>query len=73
MESDKLTGKLARWALLLQEYEFEVVHRASIMNLDANGLSCNSSHLEEDLTGTMWQEDCDRELVAGGIYMLTSL
>ncbi len=28
MENDKLTRKLARWALILQEYEFIVVHRA---------------------------------------------
>jgi hypothetical protein len=35
MESDKLTGKLARWVLLLQDYDFKVVHRAGITNLDA--------------------------------------
>ena len=45
MESDKLTGKLARWALLLQEYDFEVVHKAGLQNLDADGLSCNPSLL----------------------------
>nr|PNR55719.1 hypothetical protein PHYPA_006616 [Physcomitrium patens] len=26
MESDKLTSKLVRWALLLQKYDFEIVH-----------------------------------------------
>ena len=36
MESDKLTGKLAKWALLLHEYDFEVVHNAVIKNLDAD-------------------------------------
>ena len=63
MESDKLTDKLARWALLLQEYDFEVVHRAGITNLDADGLSCNPSPSNEDLTGTRWHGDCDREAV----------
>ena len=29
METTKLTKKLARWALLLKEYEFEVVHRSA--------------------------------------------
>ena len=49
MESDKLTGKLARLALLLQEYDFEVIHRAVITNMDADGLSCNPSPSDEDL------------------------
>ena len=51
MESDKLTSKLARWVLLLQKYDFEVVHCAGITNLDADGLSSNPSPSDEDLTG----------------------
>jgi len=43
MESNKLISKLARWALLLQEYDFEVVQWVGITNLDANILSCNLS------------------------------
>ena len=50
MESDKLIGKLARWALLFQEYDFEVGHRARITNLDADGFSRNLSPSDEDLT-----------------------
>jgi hypothetical protein len=57
MELDKLTGKLARWVLLLQEYDFEVVHRAGIANLDADGLSRNPSASDEDLTGASWHGD----------------
>jgi hypothetical protein len=39
MESNKLTGKLAQWVLILQEYDFQVVHRPRVANLDANGLN----------------------------------
>ena len=59
MELDKLTGKFTRWTLLLQEYDFEVVHRARITNLDANGLSRNPSLSDEDLTGAWWHGDCN--------------
>lgn len=51
IESDKLTGKPARWALLLQKQDFEVVYRAQITNLDVNGLSRNLSPSYEDLIG----------------------
>lgn len=63
MELDKLPSKLARWALLLQKYDFKVVHWAGITNLDADGLSCNPSALEEDLTRAIWHRDCDREAI----------
>ena len=65
MESDKLHGKLAKWALLLQQYDCEVIHRAWITNLDVNGLSRNPSPLNEDLTGAKWHGDCDREAIPG--------
>jgi hypothetical protein len=59
MEFNKLTGKLARWVLLLQEYNFEVVHRAENTDFDVAGLSCNSNPLDENLTKARWHGDCD--------------
>jgi hypothetical protein len=41
MESNKLTEKLGHWALMLMEYNFKVVHRAGLVNMDADGLSYN--------------------------------
>jgi hypothetical protein len=54
MESDKLTRKLARWALMLMEYDFKVVLRASLVNMDADGLSRNPVPSQADATGTRW-------------------
>ena len=39
MTTQKLTGKLARWSLLLQKYDFTVVHRAGTDNANAECLS----------------------------------
>ena len=50
MKLDKLTGKLVIWALLFQEYDFEMVHCVVITNMDANELSRNPSRSDEYLT-----------------------
>ena len=39
MTTQKLTGKLARWSLLLQEYNFVVAHKAGVENSNADCLS----------------------------------
>ncbi len=36
MTNDKFTSKLARWALILQEYEFKVIHQLGITHQNAN-------------------------------------
>jgi hypothetical protein len=65
MENDKLTGKLARWALILQEYEFTVVHGIGRLNQDADGLSRNPCTSEQDLTSARWHGGEDQEVVPG--------
>jgi hypothetical protein len=65
MESDKLTGKLARWALILQEYDFQVVHRPGVTNLNADGLSRNPCTSQKDTTGARWHGEVDEEMVPG--------
>jgi hypothetical protein len=51
MESDKLTRKLARWALMLMEYDFKVVPRAGLVNMDVDGLSRNPIPSQADAIG----------------------
>ncbi len=65
MESNKLTGKLARWAFILQEYDFQVVQRPGVANLDADGLSRNPCINHEDDTGVRWHGEVDEEMVLG--------
>ena len=65
MESDKQTSKLAMWALLLQEYEVEIVDHVGITSLDKNGLSRNPSPSDGDLTKAMRHDNCDWTAVPG--------
>ena len=66
MESDKLTGKLARWGT--------IYYRSTILRWStkqgsktwiADGLSHNPSPLQEDLTRARWHGTSDQEVVPG--------
>ena len=39
MQTNKTTGKLARWSLLLQEYDIQVIHKRGVLNTNADCLS----------------------------------
>jgi hypothetical protein len=65
MESDKLTGKLARWALMLMEYDFKVVHKAGLVNMDADGLSRNPIPSQADATGARWHVEEGEDSLPG--------
>jgi hypothetical protein len=43
MEFDRFTRKLGRWAFILYEYDFDIVHYVGRINQDANGLVQNPS------------------------------
>ena len=40
-----------------------MLHRARIINLDADGLSCNPSPSDGNLIGARWHGGCNREAV----------
>jgi hypothetical protein len=48
MTNDKLTGKLARWALIFQEYEFKVIHQLGITHQNADTMSQRPFITSED-------------------------
>ncbi len=46
------TGRLARWALRLQQYDFEIIHRPGTANGNADALS-RRSYSESNLIRQM--------------------
>jgi hypothetical protein len=52
---------LARWALIFEEYDFDVKHLAKIVNKDVDGLNRNSIANELDTTKTRWHGEIDME------------
>jgi hypothetical protein len=54
----------ARWALTLQEFDFEVKYRKRLVNMNADGLSRNPQLETEDLTRAREHDDLPGELVA---------
>ncbi|UYV76768.1 K02A2.6-like [Cordylochernes scorpioides] len=48
------TGRLARWALKIQEYNFEIIHKSGKKHLEADGLS------RGPLPENEWDEDYER-------------
>jgi len=50
MTNDKLTGNLVRWALILEEYEFKVIHRLGITHQNANTMSQRPLTTSEDFS-----------------------
>jgi hypothetical protein len=50
MTNDKLTGKLVRWAFILQEYEFKVIHQLGITHQNANTMSRRPLTTSEDFS-----------------------
>lgn len=63
MTNESLRGKLARWALILQEFDFDIQHRSGVTHQDADGLSRNPLSTQEDSTGA--RQDLDTAGVPG--------
>ncbi len=71
MESKGLKKKLIRWAFILQEYDFNIMHRVGRVNWDVDGLNQNPSSSQEDTTKVRWHGDVDLEAIPNGMLMHT--
>jgi len=58
MTNNKLTSKLVRWALILQEYEFKVIHRPGITHQNVDTMSWRPLITFEDFLET--RQDFDQ-------------
>jgi hypothetical protein len=76
MESNRHTVKLAKWAFILQEYDFNIIHRLGRVDQNADGLSWNPNSNEEDTTSVPRHGDVDLKAISGwhaSAYLCTLL
>jgi len=64
MRARDLNGQYARWQLLLQEYDFNIVHRAGVKHVNADVLSRFPAPSSEDHSGARFDEDVARVVAA---------
>jgi hypothetical protein len=53
---------------MLMEYNFKVVHRAGLVNMDADGLSRNRVPSQADATSARWHVDNGEDSLLGWHY-----
>jgi hypothetical protein len=71
MTNDKLIGKLNHWALILQEYEFEVIHQLGITHQNADTMLRGPLTTSEDFSKAM--QDFDQNLTLHVSYAFSYL
>jgi hypothetical protein len=65
MELNQLIRKLVRWILILQEYDFNIVYRASTVNRNPDGLNWIPSANENDTKKAYCHRDIYLEAILG--------
>jgi len=68
MTNDKLTGKLVHWALILQKYEFKVIHRPGITHQNVDTMRRPLTTFEDFLEA---RQDFD-QILAIHVYNASS-
>jgi hypothetical protein len=63
VESNFFTRKLAKWTLILQKYNFDIIHKVGRVNWDVGGLNQNPSSNEKGNIRVRWHGDVDLEIV----------
>ncbi len=76
LELDYFIGKLAKWAFIFHESNFDKVHKANKSNMDVNGWNLNLKSNEEDTIGVHWHGNIDLKKVPrwhAFVYLCTLL